>query len=364
MIASGERRRAALALALAATLGCSGTAELWGPEARARAEFERLEAEQRQLAQRVRQAEAHEAREREKQALSLDERLARGDRHLAAGRLGEALWEYAAAHRLAPEHAAPRVRVGYIHLRHDPERGRPLFESALDLDPDYAAAHTGLGLALLAAGERDGGLRHLERGAALAPDSAQAQAALGVALGPLGEGERGLRHLERAEELAPRDGRILNNLAVAHLRAGRPERAEALLRHALRLDRRDEPLRSNNLGLALALQGRFEEALDAFGRAGDPQAAHNNLGYAHYLRGEYGRAIAEYERALLAGGDADLEVVRNLEAARRARDGVGARPPSLPGGAVAVETPLGFPEPSAEPDPESGPQPAGVGGRS
>ena len=40
---------------------------------------------------------------------------------------------------------------------------------------------------------------------------------------------------------------------------------------------------------------------------------------SHYLRGEYERAIAQYERALLVGGKANVEVVRNIEAARRAK---------------------------------------------
>ena len=72
--------------------------------------------------------------------------------------------------------------------------------------------------------------------------------------------------------------------------------------------------------MALAMQGRFDEALEAFRRAGDEQSALANLGYAHYARGEYDQAIAQYEKALLAGGKANVEVVRNLEAARRARE--------------------------------------------
>jgi tetratricopeptide (TPR) repeat protein len=72
--------------------------------------------------------------------------------------------------------------------------------------------------------------------------------------------------------------------------------------------------------MALAMQGRFAEALEAFRRAGDEQSALSNLGYAHYARGEYDQAIEQYEKALLAGGKANVDVVRNLEAARHARD--------------------------------------------
>ena len=255
--------------------------------------------------------------------LTFAQRLQRGDTHLEAGRLAEAIWDYAAAHQLDPEAPEPRVRLGYVHLRADPERSRPLFESALERAPNYASAHTGLGLALMAAGEKGAGRRHLERGVELAPKSAEAQAALGVALDQLGRSEAGIAHLKEAHLLAPHDSRIMNNLGVAHLRSGHPELAEPLFRAALRQDARDEKLRANNLGMALALQGEFAEALEWFRKGGDEQAARNNLGYAFFARGEYERAIAEFERALVAGGDANVEVVRNLKAARRAlREGL------------------------------------------
>jgi Flp pilus assembly protein TadD len=256
--------------------------------------------------------------------------IERGDASLAAGNVASALWDYAAAYELDPEAALPRERIGYLHLRQDPERAQPLFESALERDPDSANAHVGLGLSLLAGGNRDDGLRHLERAVELDPKSPKAQAALGVSLDQVGRREEAVAHLEVARDLRPHDSRILNNLGVAYLRSGQPERAEPLLRAALREDQRDVALRSNNLGMALAMQGRFDEALDAFRRAGDEQSALANLGYAHYARGEYDQAIALYEQALLAGGKANVEVVRNLGAARRAREVAGRAPADSP----------------------------------
>jgi len=285
-----------------------------------RAELRRLEKEQRRIASQEQLADEADKAERAKHPETLEEKLRRGDAHLAAGRVPAALWDYASAHRLDPKAAAPRERLGYVHLRRDPERAQPLFESALALEPDSVSGHIGLGLSLLASGNREAGLQHLERAVALAPDSPKAQAALGVSLDQLGRPQDALKHLEIARDLRPHDSRILNNLGVAHLRAGSPERAEPLLRAALREDTRDTALRSNNLGMAQALQGRFTEALESFRRGGDEQSARSNLGYAHYVRGEYKEAIAEYERALLIGGDANVQVVRNLEAARHARD--------------------------------------------
>jgi hypothetical protein len=78
--------------------------------------------------------------------------------------------------------------------------------------------------------------------------------------------------------------------------------------------------------MALAMQGEFKEALAAFRRAGDEQSARANLGFARFERGEYAQAIEEYERALVAGGPADVQVVRNLKAARSALVASGNRP--------------------------------------
>ncbi|TMA24255.1 MAG: tetratricopeptide repeat protein, partial [Deltaproteobacteria bacterium] len=155
----------------------------------------------------------------------MEDRLKRGDANLAAGRVAAALWDYANAHLLNPKAAAPRERFGYVHLRKNPERAQPLFESALELEPNSVSGHIGLGLSMLANGEREKGLSHLERAVELDPKSPRAQAALGVSLDQLGRREEALKHLEAARDLRPHDARNLNNLGVAYLRAGQPERA-------------------------------------------------------------------------------------------------------------------------------------------
>ena len=351
-------RRAALAAVLALPiLGCSSLGFGGDPM---RDELRRLDGEQRRTEALEKAAEDAEARERAEHPITFEERLARGDQHLAAGRVAEALWQYVAAYQLDPKAAAPRERLGYVHLRQNPERAQPLFESALELEPDSVSGHIGLGLSLLASGDREGGLRHLERAVELAPDSPKARAALGVSLDQLGRGPEALVHLEAAHQLRPRDARILNNLGVAYLRAGQPERAEPLLRAALREDDRDAELRSNNLGMALALQGHFDEALEHFRRGGDEQSARSNLGYAHHVRGELDQAVAEYERALLIGGQANLAVVRNLEAARRARETAGRAPaPTPPIAGSAPPVPVPHVDPSAVADEDA--PPAGKG---
>ncbi len=196
---------------------------------------------------------------------------------------------------------------------------------------------------MLAGRDHEGGLHHLQRAVEIDPKSPNAQSALGVSLDQLGRRAEAIPHLEAARDLRPHDSRILNNLGVAYLRANQPDRAEPLFRAALREDERDVALRANNLGMALALQGRFDEALESFRKAGDEQSARSNLGSAHYARREYDQAIAEYESALLAGGKANVEAVRNLEAARRARDLAQRAPGEAPSVAGAPPPPVAAP---------------------
>ena len=294
-----------------------------------RAELRRLEKEQRAKAVQEQLIEDAKDKERAKHPDTVEGLLARGDAHLAAGKVAAALWDYAGAYELDPKAAAPRERLGYVHLRQNPERAQPLFESALERDPNSVSGHVGLGLSLLAGGYRDEGLRHLEHAVELDPKSPKAQAALGVSLDQLGRHEDAIAHLETARGLRPHDSRVLNNLAVAYLRSDQPERAEPLLRAALREDQRDVALRSNNLGMALAMQGRFDEALEAFRRAGDEQSARSNLGYAHYARREYDLAIVQYEKALLGPVAQLLPQVRDLahRAPGEAPPVAGAPPP-------------------------------------
>jgi tetratricopeptide (TPR) repeat protein len=293
-------------------------------------ELSRLEKEQKEKARKEQQIEDEE--QRETREASGDDGAATRARRQEPRRRPRARRDLGLCERLPAQPEVP-VAARAARLRapaHEPERAQPLFESALEIDPNSVSAHVGLGLSMLAGGNRDDGLKHLQRAVEIDPKSPKAQAALGVTLDQLGRRDDALVHLEAARALRPHDGRILNNLAVAYLRAGRPDRAEPLLRAALREDTDDAALRANNLGMALAMQGRFDEALASFRQAGDEQSARSNLGYAHYARGEYDQAIAEYEQALLAGGKSNVDVVRNLEAARRAKSVAKNAPSATP----------------------------------
>jgi adenylate cyclase len=115
-------------------------------------------------------------------------------------------------------------------------QARAMFERAVELDPDYAAAHANLGMTYIVAavnGEAEGVARpELERGLAevreairLQPDLPLAYQVLSYGLSESGDYAGGMRAAERAVELNPNDPDSLMSLAKAQLRFGSYEAA-------------------------------------------------------------------------------------------------------------------------------------------
>jgi TolB-like protein/Tfp pilus assembly protein PilF len=179
------------------------------------------------------------------------------------------------------------------------ERSIALFEEALAIDPEYAAAWAGL--AEGRSYEASFALRPIEEAYSLArdaasealaidPESAEAHAQLGhVAL--LSDGDLGAaaRHYEEAIELAPTDTDILTE-AVTMLRIlGRLDEAIALQEYALARD----PVNATGhfrLGLIYQFAGRLDEAIASTEIALDLSpgriSAHNLLAVVYLLQGK------------------------------------------------------------------------------
>jgi hypothetical protein len=113
--------RAALAALVALpALGCATLG--FGEQDPMRAELRRLDKEQEAKAGQERAYEESEKRHRERHPETMEDRLTRGDKHLADGNTPAALWDYAKANEMNPKSPLPRERMGYVHLRRNPER--------------------------------------------------------------------------------------------------------------------------------------------------------------------------------------------------------------------------------------------------
>jgi Flp pilus assembly protein TadD len=310
-------RALSLAAALVAPIGLAGCSVFGGQQPADNAEL--LE-QMREI-----QAERHTADQSGPvpSEPTLEQRLREGDRLRESGDLPRALWAYLRAQQMAPADPRPRARIGAVRLQVDPQRAEEIFRELVTSTDGSAAAHAGLGLALIGRQAWEPAIAELR--AALAKDEqlAVAHDALGVALERTGDVNGARQSYRRAAQLQPRSPEALNNLGVSYLRTGEFPAAASALQAAAQAAPRD-PAVANNLGLALGRLGRYDDALAAFRTAtGSEQAALNNLGYVRYLNGDYEGALAVYERALLASGTPEqrLAVLRNLRRAKRAQDG-------------------------------------------
>ncbi len=185
------------------------------------------------------------------------------------------------------------------------EQSNALYQEALAIDPDYAAAWAGLGNN--DSNQANLGLRPIDEGFRLAreaanralaidPGFAEAHAELGgIAMNHDGDLAAAARHYERALELAPTDTDIVTTAGYLARNLGRLDESIALAEYAVARD----PVNSNaHTALAFAYRSarRTDEAIASHrtalalnpGRIG----AQYNIGVALLLKGEPEAALA------------------------------------------------------------------------
>jgi adenylate cyclase len=152
---------------------------------------------------------------------------------------------------------------------------RRLLVKALDLDPEYATAYTGLGWAHLQSWQflwttdrqaLERAKELAERAIALDRTQANAYHLLGQVHLWRKDHERALAQLERAIELAPNDADGYETLAEIHGWSGTPEQSIRHVRHAMRLNPHYPFFYLWPLGHAYYLVQRRQDALDIFGK--------------------------------------------------------------------------------------------------
>jgi TolB-like protein/Tfp pilus assembly protein PilF len=153
---------------------------------------------------------------------------------------------------------------------------RQMFERALELDPNYSAAHVGLG-------EAD--LRSVHHG--WTPDPAAVL-------------ERAKSHAHKAIAIDEFDPHAHALLGRIYARLGEYDRAVDALKRAMALNTSD-PENYSGLGDALLWSGDISGAIAALRSADqlDPQLSTQdlfNLGVAYFLAGDYARAAHVFER--------------------------------------------------------------------
>jgi tetratricopeptide (TPR) repeat protein len=157
------------------------------------------------------------------------------------------------------------------HERSAHFRAREMFERAIEMDPDYAAAYAGLGQAhhwAIAHGWTEFIVKSIEQAESLArealsldPNSVEARRLLASVHVQKGEFDLAAGQLRRALELNPSDAASYSVYGYVHLWSGREEKAIEWYEAALRLDPNMEAGSMADLGVAYYLSGRYDDAV-------------------------------------------------------------------------------------------------------
>ncbi len=129
------------------------------------------------------------------------------------------------------------------------------------------------------------------------PKNATAWHRLGCLAVRRGDQKEALVYFARSAQFGTESVELLNDIGYALYLQNELVSAEEKLRTALKQNPQYAEAR-NNLGLVLAEQKRFDEALAEFRKAGDEASAHSNLAFVQTKVGALDEAEKNYHRAL------------------------------------------------------------------
>jgi tetratricopeptide (TPR) repeat protein len=175
------------------------------------------------------------------------------------------------------------------------------YEKVLQMEPDFAPAHYGLGNALAQAGRADEAIAQYQTALKIQPHYMEPFFSLGNTLLGMGKVDEAITQYQKAVRIKPAFANARNNLGSALLQKGKVDEAIALFQKALQL-KPDYTEAHFSLGVAFLQKGKADEAIAEYqlGLQAQPNnaLAHNNLGNALLGKGRVDEAIAQFQWAL------------------------------------------------------------------
>jgi tetratricopeptide (TPR) repeat protein/TolB-like protein/DNA-binding winged helix-turn-helix (wHTH) protein len=206
--------------------------------------------------------------------------------------------EYAAAH--AGKCAAYEDAYREVHEVSLIDEAQSACSRALQLNPNLVIVHTSLGDLYVSSGKLAEAEQSYLRALEIDPSNSEAYMGLGSVYLALNRPDDAEDSLRQAVGLRPGDWTPYNRLGNFLYYQGRYVEAAEQYQRAIALDRSNNTAHSN-LGAAYMLAGDFEAALTAFQKSIeiDPKAtAYSNLGLMHYYLGQYDKSIENHRNAV------------------------------------------------------------------
>ncbi len=234
----------------------------------------------------------------DKQALPQDRAEALGDAAVQSGDYESSLLNFLSVLRKNPERYDLHYKVAVLFLLNGQWPGAKQ-ELALVLvhRPEMLEAHEAMGLVHLQEKNYSQAIEEFQT--VLGQDSQRVSALhlLGVAYLESGQPGKAVVQLRRALVIDPHHIASIAPLGQAYIDLKDCRQAIACLQRGLALDPKNEKL-NYQLGMALAQDKHYNEALDAFMKAGDEAQAYNNIGVHYFVAGQYEEAAKCFQRAI------------------------------------------------------------------
>jgi Flp pilus assembly protein TadD len=200
-----------------------------------------------------------------------------------SGNLAAAALLYQRAEQLDPKDIDAPLQLGNIYAQLDaPRQAAAAYQRALAIDPNNVTALRGLANAELQVGDPQAAISTLRSAAAIHPDW-RTQNSLGVAYDMMGDFPSAQDAYRQGLTLAPENLQLTSNLGLSLALSGRFDEALPILEKAAHDPGATARIRQN-LALAYGLAGDDQKAAATAAIDLDPAKVQANLGYYEYLR--------------------------------------------------------------------------------
>jgi predicted O-linked N-acetylglucosamine transferase (SPINDLY family) len=181
------------------------------------------------------------------------------------------------------------------------EGSAKMFETAVNLKPDYAEAHKNLGITLKDLGQLDAAVGSLSKAIAIDPSYVDAHYNLAITFKDLNQLDAAVKSYQKVIEINPNFAQAYNNLGNLMKDLGQADVAIKNYQKAIEINPSFAHA-YNNLGNAFKDLGQLKEAVTNYQKAieknPDFSEAHNNLGNAFKDLYKFDDAVKSYQRAV------------------------------------------------------------------
>jgi Flp pilus assembly protein TadD len=239
-----------------------------------------------------------------------------GDAFLSKGNLYLAYVQFEKSLKLKPGNIRVEYKKGLALLLGDKnDDAIRQFEMVLKKDSKFDLANEGLGRAYFQKKDFFQAERYFKKAIEQNHKLWMSYNFLGNIFDHKQDYEKAILEYTSAIALRPDQGFLYNNLGASCLLAGHNQAAIDAFGKAAEKNYRESRV-FNNMALAYSNLGRYDDAMEAFRRAGGEPHAYNNMGCIYLEKGKYQDAVQSFEKAIALEPTFYAKAADNLKKAK------------------------------------------------